>query len=68
VKVRLVDARTLEVLRESVARQSTIFTRPSADATGMHAFAAMSVPEKTGQISKMLRRAVEEALPPLLHP
>lgn len=66
VKIRLLDARDLRVLGESVAKASQIYAPPSDEPAGMATFAAMSVAEKTGQIRKMLERAVGEALPPLL--
>jgi hypothetical protein len=66
LKVRLLDARDLRVLGESVARKSQVYAQPSDEATGMATFSAMSVAEKTGQIRTMLERAVGEALPPLL--
>lgn len=66
LKVRLVDAQTMQVLGESVAKQSRIFVRPSNEGSGMATFASMTLEEKTDQIRGATRRAVDEALPPLL--
>lgn len=66
IKVRLIDAESMQVLGESVAKQSRVYAHPSNEGAGMATFAAMTVAEKSAQIRSTLQKALDEALPALL--
>ncbi|GAB2862881.1 hypothetical protein GCM10027277_34350 [Pseudoduganella ginsengisoli] len=58
LRVRLIDAETLSVLKEAMSKQSFIITRPSADSSGMETFLNMPSGEKTGHIRQVLEDAI----------
>ncbi|WP_143133148.1 hypothetical protein [Pseudoduganella namucuonensis] len=66
VRVRLLDARTLQVVREATAKRTRILARPSVEPSGMESFAAMTAVEKVKQLSVLLQVAMDETLPRVL--
>jgi hypothetical protein len=66
VRVRLVDALTLDVIAEGTAKQSSIIVRPSADSSGMETFTKMPGSEKIKHIRTALESAMESVLPGLV--
>lgn len=63
LRVRMIDAETLNVLKEGVSKQSFIITRPSADSSGMETFLKMPSREKIGYISQVLEEAILSTVP-----
>lgn len=66
VKIRLLDARTLEVVRESRALESHVLARSSATADAMGTWNAVSSEEKINFMRSLIRGAMEHAIPELL--
>lgn len=65
VKVRLVDARTLEVLAEQAVLESAVVTKPSS-LDAMQAWLAMENEVKVGYMKRLLGRAMAAAIPAVL--
>jgi hypothetical protein len=65
VTIRLLDARTLEVVREVRVTESTIVARPSTDAA-VGTWAAVSDADKVSYLGHLLTQAVTAAMPQLL--
>lgn len=65
VKVRLVDARTLEVLAERAVLESAVVTKPSA-LDAMQAWLALENEAKVGYMKHLLDRAMATAIPAVL--
>lgn len=63
VRVRLVDALTLNVIAEGTAKQSAVIVRPSAESSGMETFVNMTGPDKVKHIRTALESAMESVLP-----
>lgn len=66
VKVRLLDAATLEQLGEAGAKASTIIVRPSASAKAQEIWTTLSNAEKIDQLRGLLGCAMQDTLPQLL--
>lgn len=66
LKVRLVDAATLEVVGESRAMENTIVTRPSASSNAMDIWTSMASAEKVGYLRGLLGNALECSVAKLL--
>lgn len=66
VKVRLLDARTLNVVGERVATSSSIISWPNAEADAMAIWNTLSAEAKTGYLQCLLDGAVKEASVALL--
>ncbi len=63
VRVRLVDAMTLDVLAEGTARQSTVIAQPSAESSGMELFRKMTGADKARHLRAALDAAMGTVLP-----
>jgi hypothetical protein len=66
VRVRLLDAQSLAVVRETTARKARIYAQPSVESSGMDGFNALSGTEKAKHIRTMLDDAMAVTLPDLL--
>lgn len=66
VRVRLLDAATLDVVRELSAKQSVVKVQPSADSSGMESFAALTGVDKVQHIRTVLESAMDDMVPRLL--
>lgn len=66
LKVRLIDAATLEVLAEAHAMENTIVRRPSASSTGMDIWTSMTGEQKSEHMRALLGYAVECSVRKLL--
>jgi hypothetical protein len=66
VKVRLLDATTLALVREAKATTSDILVRPSALPNAMEMWTSMPSAEKIGHIETLLGEAMNEAIPAVL--
>jgi hypothetical protein len=66
VRVRLVDAATLDVLAEATAKQSSIIAKPSADSSGMEIFVDMTAADKVRHIRSVLEDAMSGVLPAVM--
>jgi hypothetical protein len=66
VKVRLVDARTLAVVREIAAPQSRIIIEPNAASNAESIWAHMPSPKKIAYLEELLCEAMQEAIPKAL--
>lgn len=66
VRVRLVDAQTLNVIAEGSAKQSTIIARPSAESSGMETFLKMTGTDKVKHLRSALESAMDRILPDVL--
>ncbi len=68
LRLRLLDARTLEVVRETTVRKSRINARPSVESSGMDSFNDLNGTDKAKQIRAVLEDAMAGALPAVLAP
>ncbi len=68
VKVRLLDATTLQLVRQARAIHSSILVRPSALPNAMEMWTAMTSAKKVEHLENLLDRAMKEAIPPVLAP
>ena len=66
VKVRLIDADTLTVLREVRAPMSAIITQPSASPIAMDVWTGLDNKTKIDHLNSLLRQAMDLAVPTLL--
>ncbi len=66
VRVRLLDAQTLAVVREVTARKSRIMMQPSVESSGMDGFNGLNGTEKAKHIRTVLDDAMAGTLPDLL--
>lgn len=68
VKVRLLDAATLQLVRQARAINSTILVLPSALPNAMDMWTAMTSAKKVEHLENLLNDAMKEAIPPALAP
>lgn len=68
VKVRLLDAATLQLVRQIRAIGSTILVRPSAMPNAMEMWTSMASAKKVEHIEDLLNQAMKEAIAPVLAP
>ncbi|KQV45828.1 hypothetical protein [Duganella sp. Root336D2] len=66
VRVRLLEADSLNVIGEGTAKQSFILARPSADSSGMDTFNKMTGADKVKNVRTALEYAMEAILPGVL--
>lgn len=66
VKVRLLDAGTLALVRESAAPQSHIIIEPGATANAMDIWTRLASPKKIAYLEELLGDAMQEAIPKVL--
>lgn len=68
VRVRLLDAATLALLRETKSTKSFIIVRPSASPNAMEMWTSMASPAKIKHIEDLLGYAMQDAIPKVLAP
>lgn len=66
VKVRLLDAATLQLVRQARSISSSILVRPSAEPNAMQMWTSMASAEKIKHLEHVLGAAMKEAVPPAL--
>lgn len=66
VRVRLLDAATLDLVREATAKQSVIMVQASTDSTGMQAFVALTGADKVQHMRTLLESAMNGLMPQVL--
>jgi hypothetical protein len=66
VKVRLLDASTLQLVRQARSIRSKILVKPSAMPNSMDMWTSMTSAEKIDQMESLLFTAMHEAVPPAL--
>jgi hypothetical protein len=66
VKVRLLDATTLALVRESAAPHSGIIIEPGASANAMDIWTKLASPKKIAYLEELLGETMRDAIPKLL--
>jgi len=66
VKLRLIDAATLDVLNEKYVRESQVVGNANATANGMYTWNILTGKEKIAYLQGLLAKAMDEAMPRLL--
>lgn len=66
VRVRLIDAATLDVMGEASSKQSIIMAQPSVESSGMQLFQAQTSADKVRHMRTLLESAMAEVMPRLL--
>lgn len=66
LRVRLIDVRTLAVLKEAKATHSDIVVRPSASPNAMEMWTSMPSQEKIERLQDLIGKALKQAVPEVL--